>query len=61
MTRQCLIIFILFSLGFSQKIDLNSATIEELYSLDLTINQIESIIEYRNRSGNIHNIYELLK
>ena len=61
MTRQCLIIFILFSLGFSQKINLNSATIEELYSLGFTINQVEGIIEYRNRTGYFHNIYEPLK
>ena len=61
MTRQCLIIFILFSLVFSQKINLNSATIEELYSLGFTINQVEGIIEYRNRTGYFHNIYEPLK
>ncbi len=61
MTRQCLIIFIFFNLGFSQKINLNSATIEELYSLDLTINKVEDIIDYRNRTGYIHDIYELLQ
>ena len=48
-------------MGFSQKINLNFATIEEMHILDLTINQVESIMDYRNRSGYITNIYDLLK
>jgi hypothetical protein len=47
-------------LGFSQKINLNSATLEELQILELTDDQIESILDYRSRSGYIHNIYDLL-
>ena len=33
---------------------------KELRNLNLTFSQIEGIIDYRNRKGNIHNIYELL-
>ncbi|SVB36417.1 uncharacterized protein METZ01_LOCUS189271, partial [marine metagenome] len=40
---------------------LNSATSGELNSLRLTINQIESIIDYRNQTGNFHDIYDLLQ
>ncbi len=61
MMRQLLIIIIILSLCFSQKMNLNSATTEELYSLDLTMYKIERIIEYRNQAGNIHDIYELLE
>ena len=61
MIRQCTFIFISLTLIFSQKINLNSSTHEELYSLGLTINQVEGIIEYQNRSGNIHDIYKLLE
>ena len=63
MIRQGFVIFILFSMGlvFPQKINLNSATIEEMQLLDLTDRQIESIIEYQNHTGNIHDIYELLQ
>ena len=34
---------------------------KKLHNLNLTFSQIEGIIDYRNRKGNIHNIYELLK
>ena len=61
MMRQLFIILIMLTLCSSQKINLNSASIEKLYSLDLSDDKIESIIDYRNRSGNIHNIYELLE
>ena len=61
MMRKLLISIIILSLCFSQKINLNSATIEEMHMLDLTIDQIERIIEYRNQAGNIHDIYELLE
>ncbi len=60
MKRQITIILIILTLGFSQKINLNSATLEELQILELTDDQIESILDYRSRSGYIHNIYDLL-
>ena len=50
----------MLALGYSQKINLNSATLEELQSLELTYKQIESIIDYRLRKGYISNIYDLL-
>ena len=37
MIRLCVIIFILFSLGFSQKINLNFATNEELLSMETVL------------------------
>ena len=58
--RLVTIIILMLSLGYSQKINLNSATLEELQSLELTDNQIESIIDYRLRTGYIRNIYDLL-
>ena len=60
MIRQFIIILILLTLGYSQKINLNSATLEELQFLELTDEQIESILDYQSRSGYIHNIYDLL-
>ena len=60
MKRQITIILIILTLVFSQKINLNSATLEELQILELTDDQIESILDYRSRSGYIHNIYDLL-
>ena len=56
------ITFILFiiNLSFSQKINLNSATLEEIQSLNLTEIQIESIVGYREQSGYISNIYNLI-
>ena len=61
MIRQYTIIFILIAMGFSQKINLNSATNEELHALGLSIKKVEGIIEYRKRAGNIHDIYQLLE
>ena len=61
MIRCYTFIFILLTVLFCQKINLNSATIDEMYLLNLTDKQIENIIDYRNRSGNITNIYDLLK
>ena len=61
MIRQLFIIFVMLTLCLPQKINLNSTSIEKLDTLDLTVSQIESIIDYRNRSDNIHNIYELLE
>ena len=58
--RQVTIIILMLTLGYSQKINLNSATLEELQSLELTDKQIESIIDYRLRTGYIRNIYDLL-
>ena len=60
MKRQITIILIILTLGFSQKINLNSATLEELQILELTDDQIACILDYRSRSGYIHNIYDLL-
>ena len=57
---QVIIIILMLTLGYSQKINLNSATFEELQSLELNNNQIESIIDYRLRTGYIRNIYDLL-
>jgi len=59
--RQVAIILLILTMGYSQKINLNTATLEELQSLFLTDEQIESILDYRSRSGYIHNIYDLLK
>ena len=60
MMRQINIILIILTFAFSQKINLNSANMEELQTLFLTDEQIESILDYRSRSGYIHNIYDLL-
>ena len=57
MKRQITIILIILTLGFSQRINLNSATLEEFQSLELTDDQIESILDYRIQLGYIHNIY----
>ena len=43
--RQVTLILLMLALGFSQKINLNSATWEEMQSLDLTDDQIESIVD----------------
>ena len=58
--RQVAIIILMLALGYSQKINLNSATLEELQSLALTDNQIEGIIDYRLLTGYIRNLYDLL-
>ena len=42
--KQSILMLFLFTMGFPQKINLNSATIEELHPLNLTHNQIESIL-----------------
>ena len=47
-----------FQEGF-QRINLNSATREDLTNLPLTLEQIEEIINYREKTGNIHSINEL--
>ena len=44
-----------------QRINLNSATREDLKTLSLTLEQIEEIIAYREHSGNINSINELLR
>ena len=61
MIRTVGIALLLISLSFSQRVNLNSASIEDMQSLDISNEKIDSIIDYRNRYGNIHNIYELLK
>ena len=53
------VIIIFISLIFCQKINLNNATIEELSSIGLTINQSKSIIKYINTIGFIYDIYQL--
>ena len=55
-----LITFLLLEFCFSNKIDINTATIFELKTLELNDNQINSIINYRNQVGIFNNIYELL-
>ena len=60
MIRLTFIILSLLSFGFSQRVNLNSASIEEMSSLDLTNDQIEGIMDHRNRSGEFNSIYELL-
>ena len=56
------ILYILVSINiiFSQKINLNVATMDELNSLNLTKKQINAIINYRNKIGNIYEVYDLL-
>ena len=44
MMRQITIILIMLTFTFSQKINLNTATLEELQSLFLTDEQIDSIL-----------------
>ena len=51
----------MLTLGFAQKINLNSATHEDLQSLDLSDGQIEKILDHRSRSGYIRNIYDLMQ
>ena len=55
-----LITFLLLGFCFSNKIDINTATTFELKTLELNDNQINSIINYRNKVGIFNNIYELL-
>ena len=57
MIRYSIWIFISLAVAFTQKINLNSASMEKLYTLNLTAEQIESLIDYRNQTGNIHDIY----
>ena len=61
MTMKVGIVLVLVTISFSQRINLNSASIENMQSLDISNEKIYNIIDYRNRSGNIQNIYELLK
>ncbi|SVB94790.1 uncharacterized protein METZ01_LOCUS247644, partial [marine metagenome] len=52
--------FTMISFVFSQKINLNTDNLDALKSLDLTNNQINEIINYRNNIGQINTIYELM-
>ena len=61
MTMKVGIVLVLVTISFSQRINLNSASIENMQSLDISNEKIDNIIDYRNRFGNIQNIYELLK
>ncbi|MDY6821945.1 MAG: helix-hairpin-helix domain-containing protein [Deferribacterota bacterium] len=55
------LIFIFIITVALAKINLNSATKEQLMSLDgIGKVKAEAIIEYRNRYGKIHNIEELI-
>ena len=54
------IMLLLITISFSQRINLNSTSIEEMQTLDLTLEQIENIVTFRKRSGQINSIYELL-
>ena len=45
---------------YFQRVNLNSANMEKLKTLYLTLEQIEDIITYREHSGNILSINELL-
>ena len=60
MIRLILITFTMISFVFSQKINLNTDNLDALKSLDLTNNQINEIINYRNNIGQINTIYELM-
>ena len=60
MNRQLFIIIIMLTFCFSQRLNLNSVSIEEMDNLNLTNEQMESIIQYRKQTGNIANIYDLL-
>ena len=53
-------IIIITSIGFTQKINLNNDNLDKIYNLNLSIEQINEIINYRNHVGTIYNIYELL-
>ena len=50
---------LLITISFSQRINLNSTSIGEMQTLDLTLEQIENIVTFRERSGQINSIYEL--
>ncbi len=43
-----------------QKINLNTDDLSKMHTLDLSIDQINEIIDYRERTGKIDDIYELL-
>ena len=58
MKSNFIIIFFL-TLTFSQKINLNLATIEDLKTLNININKAYDIINYRETVGNIENLYQL--
>ena len=57
--RKIFIIIILLSICAAEKINLNSATIADLISLNLTLEQAEDIITFRQNSKVITNLYEL--
>ena len=59
MIRIILIISTTINFVFSQKINLNTDDVKTMKSLNLSINQIHEIINYRNKVGKINNIYEL--
>ena len=50
-----------FSFIFSQKVFINSATIEELKSLPLSENQIADVYDFILFQGPVSNIYDLIK
>ncbi len=58
--RNHFIIIIMASIGFTQKINLNNDDLNKMHALNLSIEQLNEIIEYRQRVGTIHDIYELL-
>ena len=57
--KKIFIIIILLSICAAEKINLNSATIADLISLNLTLEQAEDIITFRQNSKVITNLYEL--
>ena len=60
MKNYFIIIITLTSIGLTQKINLNDDDLNKMNTLSLSIEQLNAIIEYRQRVGNIYDIYELL-
>ena len=53
--------FVLYSIVFSQKININYANTNELSTLNISKEKIEHIIKYREKHGYLVSIYELLQ
>ena len=60
MIKSFTILIMVITISNGQKINLNTDDLSKMHTLDLSIDQINEIIDYRERTGKIDDIYELL-
>jgi transcriptional accessory protein Tex/SPT6 len=58
--QKLLAIILLFSIIFSEKINLNNASSPQLESVGFTPSEINRILEYRRQVGYFETVYDLL-